>query len=113
MACAGCSANSSAPAADALILPVNYRQQVAELLATELHDRSDFSLALIAPPVPMQLGQTQHYVVCVRLNGRNQHADKIAIYLGANITQLIDATPEQCGSAAYEPFKELAALKPS
>lgn len=113
MAGAGCSANSSAPAVDALVLPTNYRQQVAELLATQLHDLADFRLASIAQPVTMQVGTMQHYVVCVQLNGHNQHRNMVAIYLAGNITQMIDATPEQCANAAYEPFKELAALKPS
>jgi hypothetical protein len=46
------------------------------------------------------------------LNGRNQHKEKLVIYFGANINQFVDATPGQCADAAYQPFKELAALLP-
>jgi hypothetical protein len=29
------------------------------------------------------------------------------------ISQFIDSTPEQCGDAAYQPFKELGAALPA
>jgi hypothetical protein len=36
-----------------------------------------------------------------------------AIYLSGNIVQFVDATPEQCGNAPYQPFKELEDVTPS
>ena len=108
---AGCS-NTPKPAADANVLPTDYRNQVATYLGQVVSDRADFRNSLIGAPVLKQVGASEHYVVCVMLNGRNQHKEKLVIYLGANINQFIDATPGQCADAAYQPFKELAALLP-
>jgi hypothetical protein len=77
-----------------------------------LSDRADFRSSLIGAPVLEQVGAGQHYIVCVMLNGHNQHKEKVVIYLGPNINQFVDATPGQCANAAYQPFKELAALLP-
>jgi hypothetical protein len=108
---AGCSSTPK-PAADANVLPTDYRNQVATYLGQVVTDRADFRSSLIGAPVLKQVGASEHYVVCVMLNGRNQHKEKLVIYLGANINQFIDATPGQCADAAYQPFKELAALLP-
>ena len=109
LAIAGCS-NTPKPAADANVLPTDYRNQVATYLGQVVSDRADFRSSLIGAPVLKQVGASEHYVVCVMLNGRNQHKEKLVIYLGANINQFIDAAPGQCADAAYQPFKELAAL---
>ena len=111
VAIAGCSSTPK-PAADANVLPTDYRNQVATYLGQVVSDRADFRSSLIGAPVLKQVGASEHYVVCVMLNGRNQHKEKLVIYLGANINQFVDATPGQCADAAYQPFKELAALLP-
>jgi hypothetical protein len=109
----GCSSSSApAPVADPNILPTNYKNQIAEYLETVLTDRADFRSSLIAAPALKQVGDSQHYVACVQLNGRNQHKDKAVIYLAGSINQFIDATGDQCTGVAYEPFKELAKLTP-
>jgi hypothetical protein len=108
---AGCS-NTPKPATDAIVLPTDYRNQIATYLGQVVIDRADFRNSLIGAPVLKQVGASEHYVVCVMLNGRNQHKEKLVIYLGANINQFVDATPGQCADAAYQPFKELAALLP-
>jgi hypothetical protein len=108
---AGCS-NTPKPATDANVLPTDYKNQVAAYLGQVVIDRADFRSSLIGAPVLKQVGASEHYVVCVMLNGRNQHKEKLVIYLGANINQFVDATPGQCADAAYQPFKELAALLP-
>jgi hypothetical protein len=35
------------------------------------------------------------------------------VFLSGQMTQFIDATPEQCADAAYQPFKELDAAVPA
>ncbi len=110
-AIAGCS-NTPKPAADANVLPTDYRNQVATYLGQVVTDRADFRNSMIGAPVLKQVGASEHYVVCVMLNGRNQHKEKVVIYLGTNINQFVDAVPGQCADAAYQPFKELAALLP-
>jgi hypothetical protein len=114
MLVAGCSSTPK-PAAtvDPNPYPANYKQQVVTLLSSMQLDRADYRFSFIAPPVQMQVGDSQHYVVCVQFNGHNQHKDKVAIYLAGSITQFVDAAADQCANAAYEPFKELAAMTPS
>src|SRR5579862_3365548 len=108
---AGCS-NTPKPVADANVLPADYRNEVATYLAQVVIDRADFRNSMIGTPVLKQVGASEHYIVCVMLNGHNQHKEKIAIYLGTNINQFVDAAPGQCADTAYQPFKELAALLP-
>jgi hypothetical protein len=36
----------------------------------------------------------------------------MAIFLGGEITQFVDSTPEQCGDAVYQPFTELEQTVP-
>ena len=111
LAIAGCS-NTPKPAADANVLPTDYRNQIATYLAQLVTDRADFRNSMIGAPVLKPVGSSDHYIVCVMLNGHNQHKEKVVIYLGTNINQFVDATPGQCADAAYQPFKELAALLP-
>ena len=113
LAIVGCSKTPKPDtAADPTVLPTEYRGQIAAYLAQTLSDRADFRSSLIGAPVLEQVGAGQHYIVCVMLNGHNQHKEKVVIYLGPNINQFVDATPGQCANAAYQPFKELAALLP-
>jgi len=107
---AGCSPK---PAIDPNVMPTDYRNQIATYLGTVLTDRADFRVSLIGAPVLKPVGASEHYIVCVMLNGHNQHKEKVVIYLGPNINQFVDAAPGQCTDAAYQPFKELAALSPS
>jgi hypothetical protein len=111
---AGCSGTPKpGPITDPNLFPADYKDQIATYLTTTLTERADFHTSLIAPPALKPVGPSQHYVVCVQLNGFNQHKDKAVIYLNGFINQYVDATPEQCAGAAYVPFKELAAQSPT
>ena len=94
--------------------PAAYRQQVATLLTMNLHDRADFRGALIAAPAlkPVANGQSPHYVVCLQLTGHNDRRTKAVVYLEGKPNEFVDATPEQCAGAAYQPFTELAYEQP-
>ena len=94
--------------------PADYRRQVATLLTTNLRDRADFRGAQIAAPAlkPVANSQTPHYVVCVLLTGHNEPRSKAIVYLEGKPNQFIDARPEQCGGAAYQPFTELIYEQP-
>ena len=108
----GAKTQEAAPALDPNAFPANYRTQITAFLRQSITQRADFRGALIAPPALKPIGNSQHYMVCVQFNGNAQIKTKIAVYLGGQITQFIDATPEQCGDAAYQPFKELEAALP-
>src|ERR1700688_3561834 len=55
-------------------------------------DRPHFRNSLIGAPMLKQVGAGEHYIVCVQLNGHNQHKEKVVIYLGTTINQFVDAT---------------------
>ena len=115
MALAGCSsfgAKKDVAPTDPNAYPANYRKQIADFLRQSLTNRPNFRGALIAQPILMPIGDSQHYMVCVQFHGNGQVRTKVAIYFAAMIAQFIDATPEQCGSVAYTPFTELAAALP-
>jgi hypothetical protein len=120
LAVAGCSGfggpkgqDAAVAAIDPNVYPANYRIQIAQFLRQSLTDRVEFRGALIAQPALKPIGDSQHYMVCVRFNGRSQLRNKVAIYLAGQIAQFIDSTPEQCADAAYQPFTELAAAVPA
>ena len=116
MALAGCSGfggpKKDAVATDPNAYPATYRSQIATFLRQSLTNRDDFRGALISQPALMPIGDSQRYAVCVQFHGNGQVKNKVAIYFAGMISQFIDSTPEQCGSAAYTPFTELAAALP-
>jgi hypothetical protein len=97
------------PTVDPNVYPANYRKEIAVMLSRLLTDRADFRGALIAQPElkPVAESSTPHYVVCVQLSLHRQPRTKVAIFLGGDPTQFIDATPEQCTGVAYQSFTEL------
>ena len=121
LALAGCSGsfggskrNQPDVVVDSNLYPSNYRAQIATMLATVLTNRAEFVGTLIAPPAlkPVADSQNLHYVVCLQFAGSPEHNTKVMIYLGGTPTQYVDATPEQCAGAAYQPFTELQAELP-
>lgn len=106
--------NAQPAAVDVNLYPADYRMQIAQLLSTLLTDRADFYGAVISTPVlkPVEGSPNPHYVVCVQLNGHNSPRTKVVIYLSGQPTQFIDATAQQCGDVAYQPFGELQTVKP-
>jgi len=115
VAVAGCGAvggpKNAAPT-DPNVFPAKYRTQIVEFLRQSLTTRADYHGALISQPVLKAVGDSQRYIVCVQFNANSQIKNKVAIYFAGMISQFIDSTPEQCGDAAYQPFKELDAAVP-
>ena len=113
-ALAGCGgARKDQPVIDPNILPTNYRSTLVAFLRQSLTNRADFRGAMISEPVIKPVGPSQHYVVCVQFNPQSTIKTKVAVYLSGQMTQFVDATPEQCADAVYQPFKELDAASPS
>jgi hypothetical protein len=116
IAVAGCSFNtqhSQAPTVDPNLYPQNYRRDVAIFLSQQLLDRADFRGARIAPVALKPVGgESPRYVVCLVFNGRSEIKNKMVIFLGGEITQFVDSTPQQCGDAVYQPFTELEQTLP-
>lgn len=111
----GCSSNDKSQPAqpvDLNVYPKDYRAQMLVFLRQSLADRSDFRGVQIGQPTLKPVGVNPHYVVCVQFSVRSQIKTKVAIFLDGQITQFIDATPDQCSDAAYQPFTELGAAAP-
>jgi hypothetical protein len=111
--CSGLSKKDEPQAADPNAFPANYRNDITKFLRQSLANRADFHGAMISEPALKPVGDSQHYVVCVQFNPKSSIKTKAVIFLGGQMTQFIDSTPEQCADAPYQPFKELDAATPA
>lgn len=111
VACSGSAKKD--PEAEANIFPKNYKAEILITLQRELDDPTNIKDGFITEPFLVQASRDQRYAVCVRSNSRNINReytgikDRIAYFYGGHLNQLIEATPEQCGKAAYQPWPEL------
>jgi ABC-type Fe3+-hydroxamate transport system substrate-binding protein len=116
LALAACSSDSKKAEPDPNLAPVNYKQEIIDTLTRTLEDPTNVREAFISEPVLRPAGKEQRYTVCVRANSRNilrQYTgvkDRIGYFYGGHLNQLVEATKEQCGNAAYKPFPELEKL---
>ena len=111
--CSGFGKPQQAATPDPNVVPVNYRSTLLAFLRRSLTNRADFRGAMISEPAIKPVEGSQHYVVCVQFNPQSKIKTKVAVYLAGQMTQFVDATPEQCADATYQPFKELDAATPS
>lgn len=101
---------------DPNIVPADYKNEIIRTLKTVLIDPTNIRDASISDPALAPVGKDQRYVVCVRLNSRGYQReylgskDRIAYFYGGHLNQLVDASKEQCGNAAYKPFPEAEKL---
>ena len=95
------------------IVPMNYKQEIINVLQHNLIDPTNVREAFISPPVLTQTGTDQRYIACVRYNARGYNRtylgskERVAYFYGGHLNQLVDAQPGQCEKAAYVPFPEL------
>lgn len=101
---------------DPNIVPTLYKQELLDTLQRSFPYPARVRDAFITDPALTPVGKDQRYVVCVRYNARDTEThyagskDKIGYFYGGHLNQLVEATPEQCGKAAYKPFPELEKL---
>jgi hypothetical protein len=113
----GCSSKGSKePEEYPYAFPADYKNEILLTLTNMLDNPTNVRDAFISEPVLRQAGKEQRYVICVRSNSRDGagqytgSTDRIGYFYAGHLTQLIDATKEQCGNAAYKPFPELEKL---
>lgn len=113
----GCSGSGSKqPEENPNVFPADYKNEILLTMTSTLDDPTNVRGAFISEPVLRQAGKEERYVVCVRSDSRNANkhhtgsTDRIGYFYAGHLNQLIDATKEQCGSAAYKPFPELEKL---
>lgn len=113
---AGCSSSSKTPEANPNVFPSSYKDEILNTMTTLLDDPTNVRDAYISDPVLHTVGKDQRYTVCVRSDSRDANKqylgrkDRIAFFYAGQLNQLIEATKEQCGNAAYKPFPELEKL---
>ena len=116
LALAACSSDKKATEDNPNVVPADYKNEILTTMTTMLDDPTNVRNAYISDPILRAAGKDERYIVCVRSDSRDatkQYAgskDRIAIFYGGHLNQLIDATKEQCGNAAYKPFPELEHL---
>jgi hypothetical protein len=117
-AMAGCTDNKSIPTSDPNLFPKDYKTEIVNTLRQlfEKNDTVRVTDAFISDPALRPVGNEQHYAACVRYTahgvqaGMVGNAERIAYFYGGQLNQLIPASKEQCGDAAYKPFAELNKL---
>jgi hypothetical protein len=101
---------------DPILFPTDYKNQILVTMPQILIDPTNVHDAFITEPILNPDGAVKVYYVCVRSNSRGYNReytgskDRIAYFFGGRLSQLVDATPEQCGKAPYKPFPELEKL---
>jgi len=117
MSLLACSSGSKKePEENPNVFPSDYKNEILNTMTNLLDDPTNVRNAYISEPALRAASKEQRYVVCVRSDSRDSARqytgikDHVAIFYGGHLTQLIDATKEQCGNAAYRPFPELEKL---
>ena len=116
IALAGCSGGISVgrdeTAVDPNLYPTNYKTDVIEYLKRDQSQMEGIRDAYISEPALNQIGGSQsRYSVCLRfVDGQGSRREKLVLFFSGQINQYVDATSQQCGTAAYQPFAELVAL---
>jgi hypothetical protein len=116
LALCACSSSKKEPEENPNLFPADYKSEILTTMIGALQDPTNVRDAYISDPVLRPAGKEERYVVCVRSDSRNANKnytgtkDRIAFFYGGHLNQLIEATKEQCGSAAYKPFPELEKL---
>jgi hypothetical protein len=104
------------PTVDSNVAPTSrYKAEIVDALKLlfEKNDTTSISNAVISDPLLRPVGGEQHYISCVRYTAHyatlkmTTTTERVAYFFGGHLNQLIDATKEQCGGAAYKPFPEL------
>jgi hypothetical protein len=112
-ACAG-SRDEKPPEAN--IVPPNYKNEILSYVHTTLDDPTNIRDAFMSEPALRPSGAETRYIVCLRYNAKDRtgqyggNKERAAYFYGGRLTTIEDATKEQCGKAAYQPFPELQKL---
>ena len=82
------------------------------MLHVYLRDPTQIRDAAASEPTPVLVGTTNRYVVCLRFNAKKSGGEYaglkqyIAIFVAGRLDQMVEAKPEQCAAADYQPFPE-------
>ena len=108
--CASFSAQKDPAQVDPNVMPADYKASVMAFVQNNPYGLVGVRAAELAPPELKPFGTESRYVVCLRAAGTDWRKEKVFIYYNGTINQFIDATPETCGTAAYQGFPEITTL---
>jgi hypothetical protein len=108
VAVAGCSSFQVPPEhVDPNIVPSKYKTEILNYLRANPGNYENTRETYLSAPVLKPFGAESRYVACLRVVGPDWRKEKMLIYFGGELNQIVDATPEICGGAAYQPYPEL------
>ncbi len=91
------------------LYPAAYRTELLDYIKNNPTGITAAGEAYISAPSMKPFGSESRYFVCVKASGNGEQVEKIAFLSAGKIIQFVDAG-EQCASAFYQPFPELAAM---
>jgi len=98
------------------VLPANYRPDILGAMHAYLNDPTGIRDAGIAEPALKTVGNSRRYVVCLRLNARQNGThyagvrEMGAVFVAGRFDHFADLAKEACAGATYVPFPELEKL---
>ncbi|HEY1364870.1 MAG TPA: hypothetical protein VGF60_21680 [Xanthobacteraceae bacterium] len=96
--------------------PANYKSDIIAVLRVYFKDPTGIRGAALSEPMLQPLGRSDRYVVCLRLDAKRsdgQYAgtkEYVAVFVAGRLDQLLEAKPQQCDAAEYQPFPEAEAM---
>jgi hypothetical protein len=95
---------------DPNLFPSGYKTEILTYLRANPGNYENTRETYLSTPVLKPFGTESRYVACLRVIGRDWRKEKMLIYFGGELNQIVDATSEMCGGAAYQPDPELTAM---
>jgi hypothetical protein len=96
--------------------PQNYKSDILAMLHVYLRDPTQIRDASASEPRLQPIGRTNRYVVCLRFNAKKSNGEYAglkqyaAIFVAGRLDQMVEAKPEECAKAEYQPFPEAETL---
>jgi len=96
--------------------PQNYKSDILAMLHVYLRDPTQIRDAAASEPKLKLVGQRNRYVVCLRFNAKKSNGEyagtkqHVAIFVAGRLDQMVEAKPEECAAAEYQPFPEAEKL---
>jgi len=108
---AGACSLNRAPKIEENVYPTEYKAQIIKQMRLQSESsRLNLRDAYVAPPLMKAYQSTARYVSCLRFTIQEERREMAAFFFNGALTQIVDATPELCANAAYEPFPDLQKL---
>jgi hypothetical protein len=110
VAVTACACSSKQPKIEENIFPADYKAQIVRHLRMQSDYRLNLRDAYVAPPLMKAYQSTARYISCIRFTAQDDSKEMAAFFFSGGLTQVVNAPPELCANAAYEPFPELQKL---